>query len=248
MRKQSFSEGPTSGSGRAADRDALANLDEIAMFEGLTEPQLAAVRPVLRTRTLRVRDVLIEAELPGEAAFIIRSGYLRIQTTRADGEEIILAILGPGDIVGEMSLVDRLGRSATVIAHEPSSVLALNRAVFTALIERIPAIGLNLARVLTRRLRLANAQIMALGTMDVDNRIARQLLTYATEYGERTEGTAVRLPFHLTQSDIACLVGASRVRVNQVLGDYRRRGLIAVDERLRITITDPVAWAREEAW
>jgi CRP/FNR family cyclic AMP-dependent transcriptional regulator len=223
-------------------QDFPEHLDDILMFKGLSRSQLGAVRTVLTVRRLRSGEVLLESDDQGEAAYIIHSGFVRIRTIQGDGDETTLAFLGPGDIVGEMSLVDRQTRSATVVAHEPVTLLVLNRALFSTLIERVPAIGLNLATVLSRRLRIANTHIMALATMDVEGRVAQQLLTYTREYGEQLENGSVRLPFHLTQSDIASLVGASRVRVNQVLGEYRRSGTIVIDSQGHLTITDPQAW------
>jgi CRP/FNR family cyclic AMP-dependent transcriptional regulator len=216
----------------------LQILGEVAIFSGLDASQLQAVRAELRLRQLQEREVLIETDLAGDATYIIQSGYVRIQMSRADGEEVILAILGPGDIVGEMSLVDRQTRSATAIAHEATTVLVLHRTAFSALMDRFPVIGTNLARMLSRRLRLTNAHIIALATMDVDGRLAQQLLVYAREFGIAGDDDTVCLPFRLTQSEIASLVGASRVRVNQILGDFRRSGLVTIDSQSRITITD----------
>jgi CRP/FNR family cyclic AMP-dependent transcriptional regulator len=226
----------------ASAHDLPEHLEDILMFRGLSRSQLDAVRTVLTVRRLRSGDVLLETDDQGEAAYIIHSGFVRIRTIQGDGDETTLAFLGPGDIVGEMSLVDRQTRSATVVAHEPVTLLVLNRALFSTLIERVPAIGLNLATVLSRRLRIANTHIMALATMDVEGRIAQQLLTYTREYGEPLENGAVRLPFHLTQSDIASLVGASRVRVNQILGEYRRSGTIVIDPHGHLTVTNPQKW------
>lgn len=218
-------------------------LESTPIFAGLNATQLDKLAPLLRRKTFTERQRLFEAEAPGEVAYIIHKGFVRIEVTKPDGSEVILAILGPGDIVGEMSLLDKEVRSATAIAHESLELFTINRAVFGALFERVPQISRNLNRILARRLRIANALILAIGTMEVDGRIIQQLLTYAREYGQPAGGTAVRIPFRLTQTEIGSLVGASRVRVNQVLIDYKRRGLITVEDRHRITLLDPDALA-----
>jgi CRP/FNR family cyclic AMP-dependent transcriptional regulator len=91
---------------------------------------------------------------------------------------------------------------------------------------------------MSRRLRLANVQMQALAGLGVDGRLARQLLAFANEYGEAADGGAVRIPIRLTQGDLAGLIGASRVRVNQVLGTYKLQGYVSADRNHRITIHD----------
>ena len=81
----------------------------------------------------------------------------------------------------------------------------------------------NLAGILSRRLRLSNAHVVALATLDIERRLADQLLTLAEEYGEATPDGGCRIPFRLTQGDLAALVGASRVRVNQILVGWKQR-------------------------
>jgi CRP/FNR family cyclic AMP-dependent transcriptional regulator len=92
--------------------------------------------------------------------------------------------------------------------------------------------------LLARRLRLANAQLQAMATLDVHGRVARQLLALADELGEEVTDGGVRIPLRITQSDLAALVGATRVRVNEVLVGFTRRRHVAVDLHHRITIRD----------
>jgi CRP-like cAMP-binding protein len=156
---------------------------------------------------------------------------------------VILGLRGPGEVVGEMSLLDHQARSATVTALEPCSVLWVDRATFGAWLQTVPALNANLLRLLARRLRLAGIHILTLSTLDLYGRVARQLLSLATECGEPLEdgGDAVLIPLRLTQSDLAAMVAATRARVNAVLMYYKRHGVIAVDRSLRITLRDPAA-------
>jgi CRP/FNR family cyclic AMP-dependent transcriptional regulator len=114
----------------------------------------------------------------------------------------------------------------------------LDRGTFERLRREIPAITENLLRLLARRLRLANAQLQAMATLDVHGRVARQLLALADVLGEEDAAGGVRIPLRITQSDLAALVGATRVRVNEVLVGFTRRHNIAVDRQHRITIRD----------
>jgi CRP/FNR family cyclic AMP-dependent transcriptional regulator len=108
----------------------------------------------------------------------------------------------------------------------------------------MPTMMRNLVRILSRRIRLANAQIQSLATLDVYGRVARQLLAFANEYGRRTPNGGTVITLRLTQSDLADLIGATRVRVNQVLVDFRQHNYISVDQNHRITVHDQEALAR----
>jgi CRP/FNR family cyclic AMP-dependent transcriptional regulator len=105
-------------------------------------------------------------------------------------------------------------------------------------VESSTVLGRNLADVLSRRLRLANAHLLSLATLDVPGRVASQLLALAHEYGEEVPEGGARIPIRLIQADLAALVGASRVRVNQALGYFRKRQAISVDKDGHITVLD----------
>jgi len=110
--------------------------------------------------------------------------------------------------------------------------------------EEMPAIARNLAGILSRRLRLADTHTRSLAALDVHGRVAAQLLAFAREYGEQLSDGGTFIPLRLTQTDLAGLVGASRVRVNQALGYYRKRGSISLDRDHRIIVHDQEALER----
>lgn len=187
---------------------------------------------------------IITAEQPGEVAYVILGGSVKILVEQPDGSVVILAVLGAGEVVGEMSLADSLGRSATVVTLEESTLLWMDRASFWRCLREMPSMTYNLVDILSRRLRLANAHARSLASLDVHGRVAGQLLAFAREYGRPAPNGEVRIPLRLTQNDLAGLVGASRVRVNQALGSYKRRNLLSIGSDHRITILDPAALAR----
>ncbi|HUP27816.1 MAG TPA: Crp/Fnr family transcriptional regulator [Chloroflexia bacterium] len=211
-------------------------LGKILLFSGLSSAELIRINDLLHCRTVPAGTNIISVAQPGEVAYIILSGTVKIHVETPDGNEVILVILGAGEIVGEMSVVDSLSRSANVITMEESTVCWIDRATFWGLFETMPGITHNLVRILSRRIRMANAQIQALATLDVYGRVARQLLAFAQEYGEPQPGGGVLIPIRLTQSDIAGMIGATRVRVNQVLVAYRQRKYLSIDSNYRITI------------
>lgn len=213
-----------------------AILSGTPLFSGLTSAQLARLGEHLHQKTFPAGTSVVLAEQPGEVVFIILSGTVKVQLDQADGTEVILAVLGVGQSVGEMSAMDNLGRSANVVTIEESNLVWISRAAFAECLETMHRLSYNLARILAARLRVANAQIQALATQDVYGRVARQLLTLAQEYGKDQPSGGVLIPLRLTQGDLASLVGASRVRVNQALMGFRESGYISVDQTNRVVI------------
>jgi CRP/FNR family cyclic AMP-dependent transcriptional regulator len=211
----------------------------MALFRDLPPSQLVRLRSLLRCTAFPAGATIMTAEQPGEVAYIVLAGTLRVHVDQASGATVILAILGPGEIVGEMSLLDSAGRSATVMTMEEADLLWLDRVALQECVRTMPELAVNLIRVLSRRLRLANEQIQALATLDVNGRVARQLLAFADAYGEPAGSGGVRIPLRLTQTDLADLVGASRVRVNQALVAFKERRHISVDHLYRITVHHP---------
>ncbi|HEY1017174.1 MAG TPA: Crp/Fnr family transcriptional regulator [Herpetosiphonaceae bacterium] len=218
-------------------------LREIALLQGLSAEQLAWVGARLHRKTFAAGTNLIAAEQPGEVVYILLSGSVKIHVEQTDGTDVIIAILGAGDIVGEMSLLDSAGRSANVVTQEESTLLWMDRSAFQECLQTIPAITANLVRTMSRRLRIANEHIQALATLDVSGRVARQILAFAQQYG-RPSGGGVLIPIRLTQSDLAGLVGASRERVNQAIVDFKQRKYIRVDPNYRITVYNQEALAK----
>jgi CRP/FNR family cyclic AMP-dependent transcriptional regulator len=217
-----------------------ADLIRLPLFRDLTPEQLAGMHRWLAGATFQSGATLVTVEQPGEAIYVILSGTVKVHVDRADGSEVMLAILGPGEVIGEMSAIDRLARSATVVAMEATTTLWIDRATFRDQLFSVPALAINLVAIMSRRLRLANAQIQALAGLDVYGRVARQLLALAEVYGESASGGGTLIQLRLTQSDLAALVGASRVRVNQVLGSFRQLGYVASADPYRIIILDAV--------
>jgi CRP/FNR family transcriptional regulator, cyclic AMP receptor protein len=231
------------------------DLETIPLFHGLTPTEQRHLHDLLGIRTFPSGVDILTAEQPGDVAYIILDGTVKVQVDRPDGTAVIIAILRAGEVVGEMSLVDSLGRSATVVAMEQTTLAWLTHSDFWNCLRSMPAMTYNLAGILSRRLRLSNAHVAALATLDIEGRLADQLLALAAEYGEATANDGCRIPFRLTQGDLAALVGASRVRVNQILVSWKQNNLLTVDGRHIVTLLNRRALAEmapgiraEPAW
>jgi CRP/FNR family cyclic AMP-dependent transcriptional regulator len=215
-------------------------LSEIPLLKGLPLERLRRLNEVLHKKTVPAGTNMITAEQPGEVVYVLLEGTVKILIEQLDGREVILAFLGDGDTVGEMSLVDSAGRSANVMTMEKCTFLWMDRATFQDLLKNVPEFAQNLVRLLSGRLRMANEQIQSLSSLDVAGRLARQILAFAERYGRRETGEeGTRIPLRLTQTDLAELVGASRERVNQVMVEFRQRGFLAVDSSHRILVHKP---------
>jgi len=222
------------------DADALA---KIPLFAGLPRSELSRFGEHLHERSFPAGANVLIAEQPGEAVYVIVAGSVKVNAIRPGGTEVVLAVLGAGEVLGEMSAADSLGRSANVVTLEETLLLWMDRRTFGASVASSTVLSSNLTEVLSKRLRLANARLTALASLDVPGRVASQLLALAREYGQETpDGT--RIPMRLTQADLAALVGASRVSVNQALGQFRKRGAISMAKDGRVSVHDQEALTR----
>lgn len=161
-------------------------LGEIILFKGLTSEQLSRLHPFRHSKLFPAGATLMTTEQPGDSVYVILSGTVKVYLEREDGTEVILAILGAADIVGEMSLIDEPSRCANVTTLEQTTVLWMDKTAFQECLKIMPTVTYNLLRILTSRLRLANEQIQALAAMEIENRVARQLLAFAQRYGTKT--------------------------------------------------------------
>jgi CRP/FNR family transcriptional regulator, cyclic AMP receptor protein len=218
-------------------------LADVPLFQGLARDELARVTGLFHVRTFPRETAIMWAGQPGDAVYVVLEGWVKVHSP-VRGRDVILALLGPGEVVGEMSVVDSLGRSASVVTLEPSTVGAIARSSFWECLRTMPALAFNVATIVSRRVRLANSLIQSLAALEVAGRLSQQLLALAHEYGERTADGGMRISLPLTQTDLADLVGASRVRVNQVLGELRTQGSIELSHDHRVTIRDEDALRR----
>ena len=217
-------------------------LSDISLFEGLTPAQLDWVAKNAHRRVFAAGTNVMTVEQPGEAVFIILHGTVKIHIEQG-GRDVILSILGGGDLLGEMSLIDSMGRSASALTLESSLMLWMDRNAFNYLLDNFPPVARNLVKILSARVRLSDQVIQSLATLDVNGRVARQLLAFAERYGrEVSDGVQVRIV--LTQGDLADLVGASRKRVNQAMVFFKEQGLASTDADGRFIIHNKIELAR----
>lgn len=206
------------------------------LFEGVPPEGYEIAEQAFRTISLRPRQTVFEAGDPGHALYLIRSGKVKISHRNLDGREKVLAYLNPGEIFGEMSLVDDEPRSATATAVEDTVIHALYLEEYWGLVRRFPQVAHNLARIIARRLREMNHEVEVLTFEEARGKVAYALLKlYRHRYGEET---AHGRSMPLTHRELADLAGTSRETATRVLGQFQELGLVAFGSRL-VEVRDP---------
>jgi CRP/FNR family transcriptional regulator, cyclic AMP receptor protein len=223
----------------------LTSLSAFPVFQGLIADEIVQVTKIVRPISVPRRTTIIRAGEPGNAAYLILSGTLKVHADQSDGSNVILGIHGPGQLVGEMSLLERRECSATVATLEQSTLWSIDHSALETCLQTIPLLTYNLSRHLSRRLRAAAAHIQACATLDIASRVARQLLAFAQECGKAASNGGILIPLRLTQSDLADMIGASRMRVNRVLCGYKAQRYLSLCPDGRIILHQPEVLARQ---
>lgn len=225
---------PTATASARSD-DHINSLAQVSIFAGLDPDGLRELATAARKRAFRSNEVIFHRDDPGQVLYAIRKGKVKIYITSPDGQEVSLAVFGPGEYFGELALLDGQPRSASAVAIEPVEAFALQRNDFIHAVMRHPRIAVQVMHVLSRRLRQTDAMIEDLLFLDVHGRVAKKLLELAELHGERTPD-GIRINMRLTQGELAAMVGASRESVNKVMGYFTDKHFLTTD-KYRVTIT-----------
>jgi CRP/FNR family cyclic AMP-dependent transcriptional regulator len=190
--------------------------------EQLSSGLLANAKPV----KLDANEVLFLAGDPGDGCFRLNEGLLKVSMVSPTGAERILAILGPGSIVGDMAMIDGRPRSASVSALRDCKLSFVSRSAFDAVAQKNPDIYRHLLSLLAARLRDTD-QVVAAGTfLPVKGRVARALLDLAKAFGNEVGGGRVVIRQKLSQSDVAAMAGIARENVSRILNEWMRLKLV----------------------
>lgn len=203
----------------------LSNLDllrRVPLFSLLTVTQAEVISGAVAKRRFKRGEALVEQGQKSDALFILLTGRARVMTSDSRGREVILATLGQGDYLGEMSIIDNQPHSATVRAEVQTDVLVLGRAEFARCLTENASMSLVVMRGLVKRLRQADRKIESLALLDVYGRVAHALLDFATPGADGQ----LMIKEKISRQDLAKMVGASREMVSRVMKDLEERGFI----------------------
>ena len=200
-------------------------LSGVPLFSQLPARDLDEVIALTVTRLFEPREEVFHEGSPGDAAYAIFSGSLKASTQAPDGRELLLSMMGPGEMFGELAILDGAPRSATVTAIEPSLLLVLERSRFQSLLQRNATISWRMLLAVAARLRRLTGRMEDAAFLDVPTRLAKRLLELT---GTRPAADGwVALKSRLSQRELGELIGATRESVNKHLGLLEENGLIA---------------------
>jgi CRP/FNR family transcriptional regulator, cyclic AMP receptor protein len=211
-------------------------LARVWIFQGLSEEELAHLSGLAERRVYKPRETIVEKGAPANEFFVLLRGRAKVGTPGADGSHAAVNVMGPGEVFGEIAILDGQPRSATVTTLEECEMAVVDKAAFNNLLSASPSMAVKLLNVLARRVRELTTRIEDRAFLDVPARLAKQLLWLAGKHGiER--GPAVRIDLKLSQQELGDLVGATRESVNKQLREWTRSGILK-QERECIEIFD----------
>ena len=214
------------------------DLGAMSLFAELAQEQRIQLLDRHRETTHQVDQVIVMEQDWGESLFLIREGVAKVRTYTADGDEVIMSLLGRGDVFGEMAALDGASRSADVVALTPLHLIQMRSEPFAALLGQQASFALALARLEASRLRDLN-QRFALQSADATTRLL-DALAYLARTSSRDQDPQAEIPL-LAQREIALLAGLARETASRTLSKLRNRGtVLETNGQLRIADLQPL--------
>ena len=206
------------------------NLHKSPLFSALDDEAALSLQKSMVPASVKKGKILFTEGDPGDRLYVILSGKIKLSHASGDGRESLLAVLGSGEMFGELSLFDPGPRTSTAIAITDAEVLGLGHSDLLPWLTDRPEVAQSLLQSLAHRLRKTNEVLSDLVFADVPGRVAKALLELGEKFGTPSvNGLSVH--HDLTQEELAQLVGASRETVNKALADFAGRGWIRLETR-----------------
>jgi len=213
---------------------STAVLRAVPLFVSFSDEQLRTVTTMVTRKSAPRNTTIMAAGDSTDSLYIVVSGRLKVMMSDADGREVILTILGPGEYFGEMGLIDESPRSASVVTIEPCELLSIAKRDFKQSMEQNFDLAVTVMRGLVKRLRDADRKIGSLALLDVFGRVAHLLI----DMSEEVDGQRI-VTKRIAKQDIAKMIGASREMVSRVMKDLLEGGFIEM-RGAKIVIHDEV--------
>jgi CRP-like cAMP-binding protein len=211
-------------------------VDGEVFLASLNSAEADALRERAGVRSFARGAALFHERQAGDRVLVLLSGCVKLSCLSNEGKEVVLAIRGPGDLVGELSAIDGEPRSATAIALEPVEALSMSASDFKAFLSGNPRVALSLVAMLGRRLRDADRKRVEFAAEDTLTRVAARIVELSERFGdEAARGLEIDLP--ISQEELAGWTGCSRDSVVKALQAMRGLGWIET-ERRRIIVRD----------
>ena len=206
--------------------DGRALLSRVWLFTELAEPELDLVAQIAQRRRFPARRAIVRQGETDADLYVVLSGHLKVSACDLEGREIVMNLMQPGEVFGEIGLLDGAGRSATVTSLEACELLVIRRADFLHLLRRSPSIASTLLTVLAKRVRRLTDQAQDSAFLDVKSRLAKRLVDLADQFGVPLGPRQIALRVRLSQQELGDMVQATRETVNKCLREWAREGII----------------------
>ncbi len=204
-------------------------LENVPLFSGLPKQALAEIEQHGSIKSYKKNVIVINQDDESYSLYVILSGSVKVFVSGEDGREAVLNHQETGDYFGDLALIDKQPRVASVMTMELSKFMIISREDFLTCLSKNPEIAINLIKPMTSRIRMLAKNVSSLALLDVYGRVARTLLDQSEEQGD------VLVTEKLTQQEIADMVGASRAMVSRILKDLKEGGYISIEKK-HITI------------
>lgn len=214
-----------------ADQTKLWYLKHVNILEGLDSATMERVEKMTAMSTVKPQQPIYFPDAPSRSIFFLKKGHVKISRIFSDGREVILDVIGPGELFGELPLVEE-GEHANEMAQALDEVLicTMRLSDFEALLASHPQLNINITKRIGLRLRRFEERMTDLIFKDTRKRIAGFLVRYAEEFG-KIKGGVITITMHLTHQEIAMLTGAARQTITTTLNEFRSQGLIDFSRR-----------------
>ncbi|MDF2723477.1 MAG: Crp/Fnr family transcriptional regulator [Paenibacillus sp.] len=214
-------------------------LGKLPLFHSLNDRQLESVSDVCQVKFYKAETILFHEHEVGAFFYIVISGGVKIYTSNRNcGDEKILAVIGKGEVFGELALLDGKPRSATAQAIEDTQVLSLRANEFTALLKDHFDITLNIVKELCERLRETNEQVRDLTFLDAKERVVKTLVKLATKHGSRS-GNRIIIQLKLSYDEISKMAGVPLMLLYQVFKDMQNKEILDLSShQLSLNLTN----------
>jgi CRP/FNR family transcriptional regulator, cyclic AMP receptor protein len=203
-------------------------LGNCVLFAGLSADERVAVVARARIRTVNAGETVFAIGSPGDQMMALLRGTIRISVPSSEGRELFLAMIGPGEVFGELAVLDGKERSADAIAESSCTLAILDRNDIVSFFERNPSAWPKLVKVLCQRLRHTDEVFAEVALLQLPARLARSMLRLMDLHSTSTPGTKPVIRF--SQRELANMVGGTRESVNRCLRNWQRNGIVQVKE------------------
>lgn len=212
------------------DKTKLWYINTNRIFSGLTEKDMEEIASKLIERSIRKKDLIYSAGDKAGTVYILKEGRIRIIRYSADGRELTIDILEPGDIFGELTVAGEEERETDAVAMEDSFICAIKRKDFEDFIGKMPNLSLTITKWIGLRLRRIENRFNDMIFQDVHTRLITIFKDLAQKYGVPA-GNGKKIAIHLSHKEIASLIGATRETVTLELNNLKRSGDILMDDK-----------------